>query len=98
MRASCGLEAHQGIEVEDVAVAMVEFANGARGNPGKYRLLFQYGSTCIHTCVRGQGIDPDMCDDKFDLWDLRNPLPRDEEILERFGVGAVQAGSRCSRY
>ena len=34
-----------------------------------------------------------MCDDKFDLWDLRNPLPRDEEILDRFGVSSVQAGA-----
>jgi UDP-N-acetyl-2-amino-2-deoxyglucuronate dehydrogenase len=93
VRASCGLEAHQGIEVEDVAVAMVEFANGARG-------VIQASTACysntglpasIHVCGDKGSIR--MCDDKFDLWDLRNPLPRDEEILERFGVGAVQAGA-----
>ena len=93
VRASCGLEAHQGIEVEDVAVAMVEFANGARG-------VIQASTACysntglpasIHVCGDKGSIR--MCDDKFDLWDLRNPLPRDEEILERFGVGAVEAGA-----
>jgi len=93
VRASCGLEAHQGIEVEDVAVAMVEFANGARG-------VIQASTACysntglpasIH--VFGDKGSIRMCDDKFDLWDLRNPLPRDEEILERFGVGAEQAGA-----
>ena len=82
VRASCGLEAHQGIEVEDVAVAMVEFANGARG-------VIQASTACysntglpasIHVCGDKGSIR--MCDDKFDLWDLRNPLPRDEEILE----------------
>jgi UDP-N-acetyl-2-amino-2-deoxyglucuronate dehydrogenase len=93
VRASCGLEAHQGIEVEDVAVVMVEFANGAKG-------VIQASTACysntglpasIHVCGDKGSIR--MCDDKFDLWDLRNPLPRDEEILERFGVGAVQAGA-----
>ena len=91
--ASCGLEAHEGIEVEDVAVAMVEFANGARG-------VIQASTACysntglpasIHVCGDKGSIR--MCDDKFDLWDLKNPLPRDKEILERFGVGGVQAGA-----
>ena len=93
VRASCGLEAHEGIEVEDVAVAMVEFANGARG-------VIQASTACysntglpasIHVCGDKGSIR--MCDDKFDLWDLKRTLPRDEEILERFGVGAVQTGA-----
>ena len=93
VRASCGLEAHQGIEVEDVAVGMLEFANGARG-------VIQASTACysntglpasIH--VSGNKGSIRMCDDKFDLWDLRNPLPRDEEILDRFGVSSVQAGA-----
>ncbi|MGA1116003.1 MAG: Gfo/Idh/MocA family protein, partial [Opitutales bacterium] len=65
--ASCGLEAHEGIEVEDVAVAMVEFANGARG-------VIQASTACysntglpasIHVCGDKGSIR--MCDDKFDL-------------------------------
>ena len=93
VRASCGLEAHDGIEVEDVAVAMVEFVSSARG-------VIQASTACysntglpasIHVCGDKGSIR--MCDDKFDLWDLKRSLPRDEEILERFGVGAVQTGA-----
>ena len=93
VRATCGLEAHQGIEVEDVAVAMVEFVSGARG-------VIQASTACysntglpasIHVCGDKGSIR--MCDDKFDLWDLRTTLPRDKEILEKFGVDTVQTGA-----
>ena len=48
--ASGGLEAHEGIEVEDVAVAMLEFESGARGViPGFDRLLLELRVTRIHS-------------------------------------------------
>ena len=39
--ASGGLEAHEGIEVEDIAVAILEFESGAGGYPSLNSLLFK---------------------------------------------------------
>ena len=84
--ASGGLEAHQGIEVEDIAVAIVEFKSGTRG-------VIQASTACysnsglpasIHICGDQGSIM--MVDDKFSIWDLKHSMPEDDEILRKHGI------------
>lgn len=91
--ASGGLEAHSGIEVEDVAVAVLEFESGARG-------VLQASTACfsnsglpasIHVCGDAGSIM--MVDDKFSIWDLKEPRPEDGEILHRHGIHEEGAGA-----
>ena len=91
--ASGGLEAHEGIEVEDVAVAIVEFKSGARG-------VIQASTACfsntglpasIHICGDQGSIM--MVDDKFSVWDLKNHQPADEKILSEHGVYENTSGA-----
>lgn len=78
--ASTACLAHDGIEVEDSAVAMLEFASGAlgtirastaswstQGNPAEVHL---YGD-------RGSAV---MMDEGFRIWDFMDPHPEDDEI------------------
>jgi predicted dehydrogenase len=90
---SIGLVAHKGIEAEDVGVAIIEFANGARG-------VLQGSTACysrtglpasIHVCGDRGSIR--MVDDRFDTWDLADPRKEDEEILARYGMDASAAGA-----
>jgi predicted dehydrogenase len=87
------LEAHEGIEVEDVAVAIVEFKSGARG-------VIQASTACfsntglpasIHICGDQGSIM--MVDDKFSVWDLKNHQPADEKILSEHGVYENTSGA-----
>ena len=91
--ASGGLEAHQGIEVEDVAVALVEFESGARG-------VIQASTACfsntglpasIHICGDQGSIM--MVDDKFSIWDLKESQSGDYEILEKHGLESSKGGA-----
>ncbi len=72
--------AHEGIEVEDTAVAIVEFVNGARG--------VIHGSTAcwsstghpaeVHVC--GDQGSVFMADTAFRVWDFKESKPEDEQI------------------
>ena len=84
--ASGGLEAHKGIEVEDVAVAIIEFKSGARG-------VLQASTACYSNCglpasihICGDQGSIMMVDDKFSIWDLQNHVPSDDKILSEHGV------------
>ena len=91
--ASGGLEAHEGIEVEDIAVAMVEFKSGARG-------VIQASTACysnsglpasIHIC--GDQGSVMMVDDKFSIWDLKHSQPEDDIILSKYGIYESSSGA-----
>ena len=91
--ASGGLEAHEAIEVEDVAVALVEFESGARG-------VIQASTACysnnglpasIHICGDKGSIM--MVDDKFSIWDLKESEFGDDEILEKYGLESSKTGA-----
>jgi len=91
--ASGGLEAHQGIEVEDVAVAIIEFKSGARG-------VVQASTACfsntglpasIHICGDQGSIM--MVDDKFSIWDLKKHQSGDDKILAEHGIYEDTSGA-----
>jgi predicted dehydrogenase len=80
VQANTACLAHERIEVEDTAIAMVEFENGARG--------VIEGSTCnwsstghparIQLCGTEGSVF--LADESFELWDFKHTLPQDAEI------------------
>jgi len=81
---------HKGIEVEDTAVAILEFDNGARG-------VIQGATSCwsssghpaeVHIC--GSEGSVFMSDESFRVWDFKNAAPEDEQIKSSLMEGADQ--------
>ena len=80
VRADTTCLAHTGIEVEDIAVAMLEFENGARG--------VIEGSTCcwsreghpVRIQLAGTEGSVFLADESFEVWDFMIEQPGDAEI------------------
>ena len=80
VQANTACLAHERIEVEDTAIAILEFENGARG--------VIEGSTCnwsgtghparIQLCGTEGSVF--LADESFEVWDFKNPLPNDVEV------------------
>lgn len=78
--ASIGLLTHQNIEVEDTAVALLEFENGAKG-------IIQGSTSCWSST--GHPAEVNICgshgsaflaDEHFKVWDFKTPAPEDKYI------------------
>jgi len=87
--ASAACLAHENIEVEDIAVAMVEFESGALG--------VIEGSTCTwsqdghpaRVQLAGTEGSVFLADEAFDTWEFMNPQPEDDEIRSTLMTGAA---------
>ncbi|MEX2579352.1 MAG: Gfo/Idh/MocA family oxidoreductase [Verrucomicrobiales bacterium] len=93
--ASTGCLAHEGIEVEDTAVAVLEFKSGARG-------VIQASTACwsstghpaeVHIC--GDQGSAFLADEKFKVWDFAESAPEDDDVAANLmrtgtakGIGA----------
>lgn len=81
VQANTACLAHEGIEVEDMAVVLLEFENGARG--------VIEGSTCswsktghpARVQICGTEGSVFLADETFEVWDFKNGQPEDERIL-----------------
>jgi predicted dehydrogenase len=83
---------HEGIEVEDTAVAILEFESGARG-------VIQGATSCwsssghpaeIQLC--GSEGSVFMSDDKFRVWDFKSTSDADTFVKNELMLGSEQAG------
>jgi predicted dehydrogenase len=81
---------HEGIEVEDTAVAILEFENGARG-------VIQGATSCwssqghpaeVHLC--GSEGSVFMSDESFRVWDFKTPTAEDDFVKENLMKDAIQ--------
>ncbi len=79
---------HEGIEVEDTAVAILEFENGARG-------VIQGATSCwsssghpaeVHIC--GSDGSVFMSDESFRVWDFKTPAAEDDFVKNNLMEGA----------
>ncbi len=88
VQAATACLAHERIEVEDTALVLLEFENGAYG--------VVEGSTCnwsttghparIQLCgTEGSSF---LADETFEIWDFKNPFPHDAEIHEKLMRGS----------
>ena len=87
VRADIACLAHERIEVEDIAVAILEFESGARGviegstcswsqigHPGRVQICGTEGSVFL-------------ADETFEVWDFKNEIPSDETIRKNLMRG-----------
>jgi predicted dehydrogenase len=84
--------AHSGIEVEDTAVAILEFKSGARG-------VIQGSTACWSST--GHPAEVQICgdkgsvflaDEKFRVWDFAEPAPQDDFVRAELMQGSVGKG------
>lgn len=89
VQANTACLAHTDIEVEDIAVAILEFENGARG--------VIEGSTCTwskdghpaRVQLAGTEGSVFLADEAFELWDFMHVAPEDEEVHAKLMQGAA---------
>ena len=84
--------AHGGIEVEDTAVAILEFASGARG-------VIQGSTACWSSTghpaevqICGDQGSAFLADEKFRVWDFAEPAAHDEIVRAELMQGSVGKG------
>jgi predicted dehydrogenase len=88
VQANTACLAHTDIEVEDMAVAIVEFKNGARG--------VIEGSTCswskdghpARVQLAGTEGSVFLADEAFEIWDFMHEAPEDKEVHAQLMQGA----------
>jgi predicted dehydrogenase len=88
VQANTACLAHTDIEVEDIAVAILEFENGARG--------VIEGSTCTwskdghpaRVQLGGTEGSVFLADEAFEIWDFMNEAPEDKEVHAQLMQGA----------
>lgn len=80
VHASTACLAHDGIEVEDIGVAIVEFANGARGVIEGATCAWSRGGHPVRLQLAGTAGSVFLADECFEVWDFRDELAVDTEI------------------
>lgn len=85
--------AHDGIEVEDNAVAILEFANGARGVIQGSTACWSDVGHAAQVQISGTGGSAFMVDDRFSVWEFREAQPGDDDVRARLGLAAGAGGA-----
>lgn len=78
--AACGRLAHVGIEVEDTAVAIIEFANDACGVIEASTCAWSKTGHPARVQLCGTGGSAFLADEQFEVWDFAKPSSDDEGI------------------
>ena len=93
VRAQTRLAAHDSIEVEDVAVAMLTFENGALGVIQGSTACWSQDGHAAEIQICGSAGSVFMADDKFRVWEFRDAAPLDDSIRADFGLHADNGGA-----
>ncbi|MEM8686421.1 MAG: Gfo/Idh/MocA family oxidoreductase [Pseudomonadota bacterium] len=95
VRAETRLIAHAGIEVEDTAVALVEFAGGPLGVIQGTTASWSAAGHPAEVQITGSGGSVFMSDDRFRVWEFREARDEDAQIRSEFALdtGADGAGA-----
>ena len=75
---------HKGIEVEDTAVAALEFESGARGIIEGSTACWSESGNPAEVYINGENGSVVLSDDKFRQWSFRDSEPRDKQILDEY--------------
>ena len=71
---------HQRIEVEDTAVALLEFENGAKGVIQGSTACWSKNGHAAEVQICGDSGSAFLADDKFRIWEFKEEGPEDEKI------------------
>lgn len=93
VRAQTRLAAHDNIEVEDVAVAMLEFENGAFGVIQGATACWSKEGHAAEIQICGSAGSVFMADDKFRVWEFRDGRAEDADVVAAHGLAAEVAGA-----
>ncbi len=78
--ASMALLAHENIEVEDTAVALLEFENGAKGIVQGSTACWSSTGHPAEVNICGSEGSAFLADEHFKVWDFKNSAPEDEYV------------------
>ncbi|MGI9476330.1 MAG: Gfo/Idh/MocA family protein [Hyphomicrobiaceae bacterium] len=93
VRAQTRLIAHEGIEVEDTATAMLTFKNGALGTVQGSTACWSAAGHPAEIQVCGEHGSVFMSDDRFKVWEFARESGADRRIRDSFGLDANAAGA-----
>ncbi len=80
VRADAACLAHAGIEVEDIALAIVEFQNGARGVIEASTCAWSRDGHPVRVQLTGTEGSAFLADEAFEVWDFKHEQPADAGI------------------
>ena len=81
--------AHDGIEVEDIAVAILEFENGARGVIEAATCCASQSGHPVRIQLCGTGGSVFLADESFEVWDFLSPHEDDARVRAELIRGAT---------
>lgn len=93
VRAQTRLVAHSGIEVEDTAVAMLEFASGALGVVQGTTAAWSRTGHPAEVQIVGDAGSAFLADDGFRVWEFAEETSEDDRIRAAHGRAAAGAGA-----
>jgi len=88
VQANSACLAHTGIEVEDIAVAILEFENGARGVIEGSTCTWSKGGHPARVQLSGTEGSVFLADEAFELWEFMHETDADTEIRAAYQQGA----------
>ena len=93
VRAKTRLIAHERIEVEDVATAMLEFESGAIGVIQGSTAAWSKGGHPAEVQIVGETGSVFLADDRFRCWEFAEETASDDDVRKHYGVEAERAGA-----
>ena len=90
--ASTACLAHEGIEVEDTAVAILEFKNGARGVIEGSTACWSSTGHPAEVHLSGDQGSAFLADEKFRVWDFAEAAPGDDRVHAELMQGSAVKG------
>lgn len=91
LSASVSTLTHQDIEVEDTAVAILEFENGAKGVIQGSTSTYSSAGRPAEIQISGDSGAVVLTDEHFKLWDFKEAMPIDEKVEAEMMIGEKQA-------
>lgn len=89
VQASIACLGHTGIEVEDIAVAIVEFENGARGVIEVSTCAWSKDGHPVRVQLAGTEGSAFLADESFEVWDFKQEQPDDARVRATLMNNAV---------
>ena len=86
VRAETRTIAHKSIEVEDTAVAILEFETGALGVIQGSTSSWSRSGHPAEIQITGSKGSVFMVDDRFRVWDFKDEVASDDEVRKRYGI------------
>ncbi len=94
VQATTACLAHEGIEVEDIGVAVVEFANGARGVIEGATCAWSRAGHPVRIQLAGTEGSVFLADEAFEVWDFKHEQAADAAVRDALmNGGGVAAGA-----